>query len=334
MKKVIICHPVIDISSDASTIDVLDQVRLVEGSLAELGIPYTTLAITNGRVWEHATKLENAIVFNLLEAPPGAMQLQVNATAVLELLGIPFTGASASAMWLTSDKITTRALLQANNLPIALGGRIALEKLAILEQVPPPWIIKPAWEDASVGLEGNPICYTSEEAIKRTELLTACFPNQPLLLEHFLPGREFNVSLLERENEVEILPIAEIVFDNFPSDIPPLVNYEAKWESDSFTYIHTWRRFPTEDEDGELLHSIREMSKVVWEICDLSGYARIDLRLNEAGIPHILEVNANPCLSPDAGFLAAAAQAGLSPTEVIRRILNGKFKMANYLIGN
>jgi D-alanine-D-alanine ligase len=320
--KVTIVHPVVDPSKDPSTLDVLDQVHLVEEALATMNIPYTTLAVTNGRVWEHSTQLKDTLVFNLLEAPPGIPQIQAASVGVLELLEIPFTGAKAATLWITTDKLATRALLLANSLPVSAGGRITAKEMSILEQLLPPWIIKPAWEDASVGLEGNPLCYTTEQTIERINKLSMRFPNQPLLLEHFLPGREFNVSLLATENGVEILPIAEIVFVDFPSDVPAFVSYEAKWEVKSFACIHTVRRFPSEEEDGDLLCRIRNISRIAWEVCDLSGYARIDLRCDEAGIPHILEVNANPCLSPDAGFMAASAQANLLPIDVVQRILN------------
>ena len=173
-----------------------------------------------------------------------------------------------------------------------------------------------------MGLEGNPVCWTPEQANSRVLALTARFPGQPILIEHFLPGREFNVSLLALENDVKVLPVAEILFVNFPPDLPPVLNYEAKWEAGSFAETHTVRRFPTQEEDGELLNQIRVMARKVWEVCELSGYARVDLRLDEAGVAHILEVNANPCLSADAGFMAAAAQAGLSPADVVQRILD------------
>lgn len=320
--RVVIAHPLIDADADPSTLDVLDQVRLVEESLDALGIPWETVGISYGQTWEYTTKLEDVVVFNLLEAPVGSKQLEAAANAVFELLGIPFTGASASANWLTSNKLATRALLQAYSLPVAAGGCLQLDQPTVLERVPPPWIIKPAWEDASVGLEGNPVCWTPEQVNSRALALTARFPGQPILIEHFLPGREFNVSLLALENEVEVLPVAEMLFVDFPPDLPPLVNYEAKWETGSFAETHTVRRFPTQEEDGELLHRLQEMARRVWDVCELSGYARVDLRLDEAGVAHILEVNANPCLSADAGFMAAAAQAGLSAADVVWRILD------------
>jgi D-alanine-D-alanine ligase len=262
----------------------------------------------------------------LLEAPPGKPHLHAAATAALELLGVPFTGSAAGPLWLTTDKIATRALLAAYGLPVAAGGPFDSADPHVLDVVPPPWILKPAWEDASVGLEGAPVCATRAQALARAAMLTARFPGQPILVEHFLPGRELNVSLLEQDGQLIVLPIAEIAFVDFPPDVPALVTYEAKWDTGSFADTHTVRRFPgTEDE--ALLARVRLLARRAGEVCGVAGYARVDLRLDERGEPCVLEVNTNPCLSADAGFMAAARTAGLGPAEVTQRLLDAAVRL-------
>ena len=113
------------------------------------------------------------------------------------------------------------------------------------------------------------------------------------------------------EAGVEALPVAEIAFVDFPAGVPPLVGYEAKWATGSFEETPHVRRFPGE-EHAALLAEIRTLALAAWSACGLSGYGRVDLRLDEAGQPVILEVNANPCLSSDAGFMAAARPRGAS----------------------
>lgn len=318
---IVVAHPRIAADADRSTADVLDQVELVTGALAAGGEPFEVVAVDGGRVWEALARRPGVVVFNLLEAPPGSPQLQSAATAALELLGLPFTGAAAAAMWLTTDKLATRALLSGGGLPVPAGGRFEPDRPDLLDQVPPPWILKPAYEDASLGLEGEPICATSARAVERGRNLAARFPGQPIVLEHFLPGREFNVALLEGADGVDVLPVAEIEFVDFPPGMPPLVGYAAKWQTDSFEYEHTVRCFPSPEVDGALLDELAALARSAWRICGLGGYARVDLRLDGSDRPHILEVNANPCLSADAGFMAAAAQAGLSAVEVVGRII-------------
>lgn len=332
VRRVLVAHNPVAAEDDPSTFDVLDQVTLVEIGLAEIGIP-AERAAADGRssrrpleaILAAALAEPGTVVFNLIEAPPGAPNLCPASAAVLELAGIPFTGGSAAAIWLTTDKLATRALLAAEGLPVAPGGRLDFAHPDVLDRVPPPWILKPACEDASIGLEGNPVCSTREEALARGAHLAARFPGQPVLAESYLPGRELNVSLLadgvRGRGGVDVLPVAEILFQDFPEEMPRVVGYEAKWLEDSFACIHTVRAFLDEPADTALIEKVRHLARRAWTVCGLSGYARVDLRLDAAGEPVILEVNANPCLSADAGFLAAAGRAGLSPGQVVERIL-------------
>ncbi len=191
--------------------------------------------------------------------------------------------------------------------------------------MPPPWILKPAYEDASLGLDGDAVCATRAAALTRAAELLRRFPGQPLVVERYLPGRELNVSLLAAPAGAGappmVLPVAEIEFVDYPPGMPRIVGYEAKWQPESFAYTHTVRRFPREDDAAPLLAEARRLALAAWRACGLSGYGRVDLRLDERGVPHVLEVNANPCLAADAGFMAATEQAGLSAAEVISRIL-------------
>ncbi|HEX3531285.1 MAG TPA: hypothetical protein VH988_29845 [Thermoanaerobaculia bacterium] len=338
VRRVLVAHNPVAAEDDPSTFDVLDQVTLVEMGLAEIGIPAERAAagpLAAGGALEAilaaARDEPGTVVFNLIEAPPGAPNLCPASAAALELAGVPFTGGSAAAIWLTTDKLMTRALLAAEGLPVAPGGRLDFEHPDLLDRVPPPWILKPACEDASIGLEGNPVCSTREEALARGAHLAARFPGQAVLAETYLPGRELNVSLLANggsgKGGVDVLPIAEILFQDFPEEMPRVVGYEAKWLEDSFACIHTVRAFlddpadPADPNEAALIEKVRHLARRAWAVCGLSGYARVDLRLDAAGEPVILEVNANPCLSADAGFLAAAGRAGFSPGQVVERIL-------------
>jgi len=321
IRRVVILHNPVDEGADPSTSDVLEQVGMVSSGLAALGIPFTRLAVAGGRVWEGLAPSPGMVVFNLVEAPPGASHLHSDNAAVLDLLGVPFTGSSAAALRITTDKIATRALLADAGLPVPPGGRLDPDEPSVLDRVPPPWIVKPAWEDASVGLEGDPVCATREAALARAAHLAARFPGQPVLAERFLPGRELNVSLLEDGDGVQALPVGEIVFEGFPEGMSRVVGYEAKWQEGSFECEHTVPRFPSDPADAGLLDRVQRLALAAWRLCGLSGYARVDLRLDEAGEPHILEVNGNPCISSDSGFLRAARQAGLQEEDVVRRIL-------------
>jgi D-alanine-D-alanine ligase-like ATP-grasp enzyme/GNAT superfamily N-acetyltransferase len=322
VSRVLILYNQVEEGDDPSTKDVLSDVRWVASGLAALGLPHQVLAVPGWKPWLHVAAEPGTAIFNLFEAPPGVPSALTSATSALEALNLPFTGSSAAALWLTTDKLATRAVLAAEGLPVAPGGRLDPDRPELLDRIPGPWILKPACEDASLGLEGDPVCATRDAALVRARHLQARFPNEPILAERYLPGREFNVSLLAKEDGgVEVLPVAEILFEGYPEEMPHVVSYEAKWLEGSFAYAHTRRHFPDDPADGVLLARAREISLAAWRICGLRGYARVDLRLDEQGEPHILEVNANPCLAEDAGFPAAAAKAGLTRSETVGRIV-------------
>ena len=182
--------------------------------------------------------------------------------------------------------------------------------------------MKSIWEDASLGLDDDSIAESSSLAELREEIER----RRPALggeafAEAWIEGREFNISVLEEKGGPRLLPLAEMCFADYPAGKPRLVGYRAKWEEGSFEYTHTVRRFELEEGDGPLVRRLEELTLRSWELTELRGYGRVDFRVDEGGQPWILEVNPNPCLSPDAGFLAAAERAGLAAVDVIERIL-------------
>jgi len=318
---VLVAHNPVGDDADPSTRDVLDQVALVVTGLEALGAPHRAVPVA-GRAAAERLELEpDAVVFNLVESPPGAARLQVEVAEALAGRGVPFTGSDAVAIWLTTDKLATRERLVAAGLPVAAGGRLDPRRPDVLDRVPAPWIVKPAWEDASLGLEGGGVCDRPEEAVARAAALERQYGGEPVLVEHLLPGREFNLSLLDGPGGVEVLPAAEMEYVDFPPGMPKVLGYEAKWDHDSFAYTHTVRRFLEGRGEPELERELEGLARAAYQACGLRGYARVDLRLDEAGRPRILEVNANPCLSADAGFMAAAGQAGLDAAAVVARVL-------------
>jgi D-alanine-D-alanine ligase len=144
---------------------------------------------------------------------------------------------------------------------------------------------------------------------------------RPCFAEDYIDGREFNLSMLAGPSGPEVLPPAEIDFSAFPAGKPRIVGYQAKWEVDSFEYQHTPRRFDMPPSDERLLERLSDLARRTWALFGLAGYARVDFRVDAAGEPWILEINTNPCLSPDAGFPAAVAEAGLSYDAAVERIV-------------
>jgi D-alanine-D-alanine ligase len=117
------------------------------------------------------------------------------------------------------------------------------------------------------------------------------------------------------------LPAAEILFDNFPDDAPKIVDYAAKWDTESPEYKATTRSFDFEASDAPLIEKLNLLCLKCWDLFSLQGAVRIDFRVDEDGNPWVLEVNANPCLSADAGFMAAALKGSATPQDVMKRLI-------------
>ena len=301
--------------------DVLVEAATVSRALGELGRPAVRvpLGLNLRSAARRLRRLAPTFVFNLVESLEGQDRLAYLAPALLDSLGLRYTGSPTEAIFLTSGKLLAKERLAAAGVPTPAWAR---EEEAPELDFPPPYIVKSVWEHASIGLTGSSVARDRQGLAE--ELRRRAGRGSDLFVEGYIEGREFNLALLEGPGrQPQVLPPAEIQFQSYPEGKPRIVDYAAKWESGSSEFAQTPRRFDFPDGDRELLEHLRDLALRCWRLFRLRGYARVDFRVDLEGRPWVLEVNTNPCLSPDAGFLAAAAQAGLSPTEVVRRIVEG-----------
>lgn len=302
-----------------SSTDVLRQVEAVEGALKELGHFSVRIPFAGGLdlLLDHLRKSAVEIVVNLCESVAEDPRFIGHPAAVLELLKIPFTGSPSIALSITTDKLLVKQLLQANG--IQTPGYVVYDEEGFRRQpdLHFPVIVKPRFQDASIGIEQDSICKNKEQLIKTVK---QGYKNHgDLIVEEFISGREFNVSLLGFPAAV-VLPIGEIDFSAFPSHLYPIVGYKAKWDSSSFEYHHTPRVF-SKTMSLSLLKSMEKIARDCFRILLLRDYGRVDFRLDKNNRIYVLEVNANPCLSPDAGFAAAAAKDNISYAQLINTLL-------------
>jgi D-alanine-D-alanine ligase len=118
------------------------------------------------------------------------------------------------------------------------------------------------------------------------------------------------------------MPFAELVFVNYDSNRPKIIDFKAKWEIDSFEYLNTVREFPGNRLGKELISRLREAALKCWHLFGLKGYARIDVRTDSNENVFVIEINSNPCISPDSGFVAATKEGGYDFAEVLQRVIN------------
>jgi D-alanine-D-alanine ligase len=304
--------------------DVLVQVDVVTEGLSELGHEPVVVPVSLNLAETVRTLSTDppAIVFNLVESLIGKGGLIPIVPALLEVLKIPYTGAGVEALLLTSNKILAKKWLTSAGLPTPPWFVNTDRHSGV--SVSGPWLIKSVWEHASIGLDEDSVIWKADKERVIAEMDARCDTlGGACLAEAFIDGREFNLSLLadRRQNVPEVLPAAEIRFDAYPPGKIRVVGYRSKWEEGSFEYSHTPQSFTFPETDASLLLHLKELALRCWDLFDLRGYARVDFRVDKAGQPWILEINANPCLSQDAGFFAATREAGLTFAEVLERII-------------
>ncbi|HUI70101.1 MAG TPA: D-alanine--D-alanine ligase [Spirochaetia bacterium] len=324
-QTIALLHGRVDADALEDEKDVLIQVRTVRDALESLGYEAEEVELTLDLATAAGKlrSMEPILAFNLAETIDGKGSLIHLAPSLLESLEIPYTGASAEAIFLTSHKLLAKRILAAGGIDTP-AWTTAPEALSSAPSFPPPFIVKSVWEHASIGMEDSAVAFSRDELLaeirRRSDRESVAY----LFVESYVPGREFNLALLGGQNGATLpqnLPPAEIRFVDYPPGKPRFVGYRAKWDERSFEYEKTPRCFDFAPADSDLISTLKQLSRSCWELFGLRGYARVDFRVDENGRPWVLEVNTNPCLSPDAGFMAAAARAGLTGNDVVQRIM-------------
>jgi D-alanine-D-alanine ligase len=298
-------------------LDVLDQVEYIEANMKPIGIETYRKGITTSFMTEVPLLIREKpdFVFNLVESIDNKGELCYFIPALLNMYSIPYSGNPLEAMFNTTSKAITNRMLQDEG----ITSPASYFPSQFRELAPGnKYIIKPVWEDGSLGITGESVFTWSEER----QAYLSKFNDSHWIIQDFIDGREFNISVLKGLNGPDIMPPAEMVFHNFHGDMPKIVDFKAKWESDSFEYMNTIREFPGEQLNPALAEKIRESALRCWHVFGLKGYARVDMRVDKNDIPYVIEVNANPCLSPDSGLVAATQEAGLLFTDVLERIIS------------
>jgi D-alanine-D-alanine ligase len=298
---------------------VMDSVKTVEESLIARGHTVDRLGLKPP--WEQVVstlqQMEADLVFNLFEGFEGRSETEWMVAKELEALGLPFTGASSQVLALCLDKAQAKECLLSRG--VATARYQLLDSAGVGQfSMPFPVIVKPMKEDASHGLTSRSVVYDTQALAEQVAYVEQEY-GKPVLVEQFLPGREFTVSIVGGRHP-RIFPPSEMQYaPNMPG--PPILSYAAKWSPKDPAYEATTLVCPAQLPQ-ELVERINDVSLAGYQAVGSPAYARVDLRADAAGTLHILEINPNPDIWPEAGMGLQTKAVGVEYGELVQIIVD------------
>ncbi len=303
---------VIEDSSDPGlTAQVLDMQKILQHRFQQVEcLPFSR---DFAKALRRILQLAPDIILNFVEALAGDVNFESHIAGAFEILDIEFTGNKALTLGNCLNKLKTKQILRSlgvrtpRHMLARFNGKLAEADLKLKF----PLILKLNKEDASIGISENSVVNDFAGLQAQLDFLFRTF-RQDVLVEECLPGREINAAVLGDR----VLPLSEISYASLPENLPRIITYEAKWAPHSPYYLGTVPVCPAVL-DEELRALIEKKALAAFNALDCRDYARIDFRLSKRDIPHVIDVNPNPDLSPEAGFIRSACHAGLSYEDVL-----------------
>ena len=260
------------------------------------------------------------IAFNLLEEFDGVAVYDQNVVSYLELLHMPYTGCNPRGLMLARDKVLSKKLFSFHRIPfpdfmVVPQGR-TIKRPAWLSF---PLIVKSVTEEASHGISQASIVQDDDKLKERVEFIHT-HVGTGALVERYIEGREFYVGVMGN-GHVHVLPVWELMMDRLPEDARRIATERVKWNR---TYQ---AKYGIRSEEARNLpegkaEKIQHLAKRVYRALGLSGYARIDVRMDAAGDVYVLEANPNPQIAHDEDFSDSAEKDGYPYTDLLQELLN------------
>jgi D-alanine-D-alanine ligase len=300
--------------------DDIHTIKAVEAALASRH--QVTLVEANLDAFESYRRLRPDLVFNIAEGLYGASR-EAQIPAILDMLGIPYTGSDPLTLGLCLDKRRSKEILAHHG--IATPGFTVVNSLTeIPARLRYPLMVKPTLEGSSKGVTDKALVQNRHELACQLEWVLNSY-HQPALIEEFLPGREFTVALIGNGSDLTVLPIVEINFDTLPAGVKPIYSYEAKWlwdqEEDPLQIFSCPAKL-----EPLLRLQIEELCKSAFRALDCRDWCRIDIRLDAKGRPQVIELNPLPGILPrpeqNSCFPKAARAVGISYDEMILAVVD------------
>jgi len=246
--------------------------------------------------------------------------LELHVPALLEMLGIPYSGAGPACLGLCYNKAIIRSIALSLEIPVPLEtycnvGDTAANLPSVL-----PSLVKPCFGDSSIGITQDAVVHNTEQLIEYLAKLQELLPGLPLLIEEFLPGTEYTVGVIGNTGlSYRILPILEVDYSKLDPSLPPILGYESKWLPDSPYWSQI--SYKRANLDDEIRNNLINYANLLFERCGCRDYARFDFRADADGEIKLLEVNPNPGWCWDGKMNIMAGMAGIKYSELLLMIL-------------
>ena len=305
--------------------DEIDVPLAIKKALRKI-TPNVDLLEADDNLYEKLKNGNHGFVFNIAEGISGESR-ESHIPAMLEMLGIPYTGSGVCTQAITLDKRRMKEVLGYYGIPTPKFQFFVTGSEKLNAEMNFPLFVKPNSEGSSKGIRNNSIVKNMKELKERVRQIIKTY-KQPALVEEFLPDREFTVALIGNRNP-KVLPIVEITFDYLPKNINKIDSYEVKWYWDSPSNPIDPIVCPAKI-DKQLEEKIKRIAVKTFKVLGCVDFARIDLRLSGNGVLNILDVNALPGLMPDpkdnSRFPKACYAAGMSYEDIITSVLFSAMK--------
>jgi D-alanine-D-alanine ligase len=259
------------------------------------------------------------IAFNMLEAFHEVGTFDQNVVSYLELIRLSYTGCNPRGMLLSRDKALSKKLLHYHRIPVpefAVVGRGRRPKLP--KRLTFPLIVKPLTQEASIGIAQASVVPDDAKLRERVQFIHDSI-HTDAIIEQFVEGRELYCGVIGNQR-VQILPVWEMTFANMPESQHRIATERVKWSA-KYQKKMGIDTGPAQSLANGVPDRIQHISRRVYKTLELSGYARIDLRLDDGGRVYVLEANPNPQIARAEDFAESAASAGLPYPALLQRIL-------------
>ena len=294
----------------------------VTSTLSEMGHELKVLGVKDdlGVIRQAIDEFKPQIAFNLMEAFHEIGGFDMNVVSYLELLRLPYTGCNPRGMVLSRDKALSKKLMAYHRIPVpefAVFRRgLAIKRPRRLKF---PVIVKSLTQEASIGISQASVVDDDEKLRERVKFVHESIKTDAIA-ERFIEGRELYVGVIGNER-LRVFPVWEMQFSKMPDSSHRIATDRVKWSS-KYQDKHGITTGEAKDLTSGVALMIQRLAKRVYRTLEMSGYARMDIRLDAHGRFYVLEANANPQLAFGEDFAESAERAGVSYENLLQRILN------------